>query len=92
MANEKFIIATNENQFQINVRNILNTSGYFFLDNCLESTSLMRMIRSYEPDFVVVDGNLLGRDMNQVIETVDDEQLCFIIVVGETDEVSGLSK
>jgi response regulator NasT len=83
MANEKFIVTTSDNQFQINIRNLLCPAGYFFLINCNDAVSLMRMVRTYSPDFVVIDVNSIDRELNRVIETMDDEMLCSIILVGD---------
>lgn len=83
MAGEKYIVATAENPVQIAVRNILNPSGYIFLGNCNDSISLLRLVRSYQPDFVVVDVNIQVRDLRNTIETIDDEVLCACIVIGE---------
>lgn len=83
MAGEKYLIATAENPFQISIRNILNPLGYIFLNNCSDLISLLRLIRSCHPDFVIIDMNIKIREMTNIIETIDDEMLCSIIAVGE---------
>lgn len=83
MAGEKYIVATAENPVQISVRNILNPNGYIFLSNCNDSISLMRLIRSYSPDFIVVDLNLQLSELRRTIETVEDEMLCACILIGD---------
>lgn len=82
MANEKFIVTTNENQFQINIRNLLSPSGYLFLINCNDAVSLMRMIRTYGPDFVIIDSKCINGELNRAIETIDEELLCPVIIIG----------
>ena len=83
MAGEKYIVAA-ENSLQIAVRNILNPSGYFFLGNCYDAISLIRMVRSHQPDFIVVDGAIRQGDTVNVLETIDDEMLCACILIGES--------
>lgn len=83
MAGEKYIVATLENSIQIAVRNILNPVGYTFLGNCSDSVSLMRLIRSYQPDLVVVDTSLPIRELKSVVDTIDEEMLCACILIGE---------
>mgnify|MGYP001111599731 CR=1 FL=1 len=83
MAGEKYVVAASDNPLQIAVRNILNPSGYIFLGNCGDSVSLLRLIRSYHPDFVVVDLNMQIRELRNTIETIDDEMLCACIAVGD---------
>lgn len=87
MAGEKYIVATAENPFQIAVRNILNPIGYIFLGNCNDSISLMRLIRSYHPDFIVVDLGMQIRELRNTIDTVDDEMLCACIAVGDYKDI-----
>ncbi|MCR4434693.1 MAG: ANTAR domain-containing protein [Clostridiales bacterium] len=87
MAGEKYVVATAENPLQITIRNMLNPYGYMFLGNCYDSLSLMKLIRSCNPDFVVVDLGLQLRELRQTIETVDDEMLCACIVIGDYKDV-----
>lgn len=88
MAGEKYIVAAIENPLQIAVRNILNPSGFVFLGNCSDAVLLMRLIRSYQPDFTVVDMNLQHGELRNVLETVDDEMLCACILLGEYRDTS----
>ena len=87
MAGEKYIVATSENPFHIAVRNVLNPCGYMFLGNCSDSVSLLRLIRSYNPEFIVVDLAMQWRELKQTIDTVDDEMLCACILVGDYKDV-----
>jgi len=82
MAGEKYVVATAENSFQIAVRNVLNPCGYSFLGTCSDSVSLIRLIRSYSPDFIVVDFDMNVRELRLTLETVDDEMLCTCIIIG----------
>lgn len=83
MAGEKYIVATAENSVHISVRNILSPCGYIFQGNCSDGVSLLRLIRSLEPDFVIVDLNLSRRDLRSTIETIDDELSCSCILIGD---------
>jgi len=83
VAGEKYIVAAIENPLQITVRNILNPSGFIFLGNCNDAISLMRLIRSSHPDFVVADTGLQPGELRNVLETVDDEMLCACVLIGD---------
>lgn len=83
MAGEKFIVAAADNQTQIAVRNILSPSGYVFMGNCSDSISLLRLVKSFNPDFVVADLALQLRELRTTIETIDDEMLCACVVFGQ---------
>lgn len=87
MAGEKYLVATTENPFHIAVRNVLNPCGYMFLGNCSDSISLMRLIRSYSPEFVVVDLGMQWRELKHTIETIDEEMLCFCILIGDYKDI-----
>ncbi len=86
MAGEKYIVAAVENPLQIAVRNILNPEGYFFLGNCSDAVSLIRLIRSYHPDFIVVDLSMQLRELRNVLETLEDEMLCACILIGDYND------
>lgn len=83
MAGEKYIVAASDNPSQIAVRNILNPAGYVFLGNCGDPLSLMRLIRTYHPDFAVIDAGLKMNDIRNTVETIDEEMLCACILIGE---------
>lgn len=91
MAGEKYIVAASENPAQISVRNILNPNGFVFLGNCSDSISLMRLVRSYQPDFIVVDISVHGAELRNVLETIDDEMLCACVILGEYRDTSIIS-
>lgn len=83
MAGEKYIVAAAENPLQIAVRNILNPNGFIFLGNCSDAISLMRLIRSHLPDFIVADMGLHSIELKNILETVDDEMLCACVLIGD---------
>ena len=83
MAGEKYVVAAAENPLQIAVRNILNPLGYIFLGNCSDAISLMRLIRSTQPDFVVVDMGMQAGELRHTLEVVDDEMLCACVLTGD---------
>ncbi|HEX2946360.1 MAG TPA: ANTAR domain-containing protein [Clostridia bacterium] len=86
MTGGKYIIATKDNAVQIAVRNILNPNGYIFLEHCRDAVALMRLIRSFHPEFVVVDTAMQLGELRGTLETVDDEMLCAIILLGDYDD------
>lgn len=90
MSGEKYIVAATENPFQIAVRNILNPAGFTFLGNCNDAVSLMRLVRSIHPEFIVVDLGLQHGEVRNVLETIDDEMLCAIVLMGDYNDAGVL--
>lgn len=90
MAGEKYVVAAADNPTQISVRNILNPCGYVFLGNCSDPVTLLRMVRSYNPDFVVADTAMNLREIKTTIETIDDEMLCACVVIGQYKDMEVL--
>lgn len=88
MAGEKYIVAASENPVQISVRNILNPGGYNFLGNCGDAVSLIRLVRSYHPDFIVVDMGAQLAEYKKILDTIDDEMLCACIILGDYNSAS----
>jgi response regulator NasT len=88
MAGEKYVVATAENPMQITIRNLLNPAGYTFLGNCGDAVSLLRLVRSYHPDFIVVDPGMHIADYRKILDTIDDEMLCSCIVLGDFNSAS----
>lgn len=80
---ESYLVVTAENSVQIAIRNMLNPYGFMFLEHCREATYLMRMVRSYQPDFIVADLNLQPRELKRAIETIDEELICTCVLIGD---------
>ncbi len=91
MAGEKYVVATLDNPSQINIRNMLNPAGYTFLGNCFDPVSLLRMVRSYNPDFIIVDLAMQGRELQSTLETIDEEMLCACVTIGDYKEIDSIS-
>ena len=87
MGGGKYIIASAENPTQVKLRNILNPSGYMFIGNVSEPVALIRIIRSYQPDFVVIDFNMQLGELRSTILTIDSEMLCACIIIGQESDV-----
>ncbi len=90
MSGEKYIVAAAENPLQISIRNMLNPSGYTYLANCNDGVTLLRLVRSFNPDFIVVDMGLFTAELINTLETIDDEMLCACIILGDSS-VSSVS-
>lgn len=82
MTGGNYIVASTERSVQIAIRNILNPNGYVFLDCCSGAATLLRLVRSYHPEFIVVDAELQISEIRNTLEMIDDEVLCAIIVLG----------
>lgn len=83
MASEKYIVAASENPVQISVRNILNPSGYICLGTCTDAISLIRLVRSVHPDFIIVDLGMRMSELRSTLDTIDDEMLCACVLTGD---------
>lgn len=86
MTGGNYIVASTENSLQITIRNILNPNGYVFLDRCSDAATLLRLVRTYHPDFIVVDAEMQVSEIRNALETVDGEVLCAIIVLGNYND------
>jgi len=91
MAGEKYVVATMDNPTQITIRNILNPRGYTFLGNCSDAISLLRLIRSYQPDFIIADVNLQMRELRSTLNTIDEEMLCACVMIGNYSDLELMS-
>lgn len=86
MTGGKYIIAAKDNAVQIAVRNILNPNGYVFLEHCRDAITLLRLVRSFHPELIVVDTAMQLGELRSTLETVDDEMLCAIILLGDYND------
>jgi hypothetical protein len=78
---EKYLIMSKENSFQIQIRNTLGPLGYQFLHSCTDVNALTKLIRSYEPSFVIVDGSIHKTDFTAIVNKLDECYLCPFIII-----------
>lgn len=83
MAGEKYIVAAADNSVQITVRNILNPEGYIFMEKCSDAVSLLRLVRSLHPDFIVADIGMQQTEARHALEIIGSEMLCAGILLGK---------
>ena len=86
MTGGKYIVATKDNGIQIAIRNILNPGGYFYLEHCGDAGTLLRLVRSYHPELIVVDAAMLPGELRSTLETIDSEILCAILLLGDYND------
>jgi len=91
MAGEKYIVAALDNSVQIAIRNILNPNGFVFQERCSDPVVLLRLIRSYSPDFVIIDSGMQVSEVRSTLEAVDEQMLCAVIMLGEYKDSAILS-
>lgn len=91
MAGEKYIVAALDHSVQIAVRNILNPMGYVFQERCSDPVALLRLTRSYHPDFIIVDSGMQVSEVRSTLEAVDEQMLCAVIILGEYKDPAILS-
>jgi len=79
----KFVLSGNDKKVILQIKNILTTNGYIYLGYSNQPYNLLRVIRNYLPDIVVIDiGNRLG-EYKPILRIIDDDLLCLCILIIE---------
>lgn len=90
----KFVVAVEEKQDLLLIKNTLVTNGHIFVGPTMESHNLLRHVRSCQPDLVIVEVNNISK-IEQTLEAIEENLLaaCVLIVNRKDDAISNyLSK
>ena len=89
MEHAKFIVSGEDKKVLAGIKNILCQSGHIFLGYSKEPVNIIRHIRSYMPDLVIIEVRNRFRSLKQILEIVDEEMLaaCILLLDSRSDEV-----
>lgn len=64
------------------------TSGYDVLDILRDGYDLLRRVRTYEPDIIILDYQLLNITGLEVARTLIEDDICPVILLGNESELA----
>jgi len=85
----KFIVSGEDKKTLTAVKNMLTQSGHVFIGYSKEPFNLLRHVRSYAPELIIIDYSNNFTELRQILEIIDEELLaaCIILLDVRNDEV-----
>lgn len=85
----KFILSGEDKKLLFEIKNTLSQCGYVFLGYCQNPFNLLRHVRSYQPDLLIIEVCNKFGSLKPVLEVIDEEMLsaCILILDSRSDEI-----
>ncbi|MDQ2087113.1 ANTAR domain-containing protein [Herbivorax sp. ANBcel31] len=83
MGYEKFVLAGGDKSALISVKNALTATGYTYIGYTKELSNVLRLIRKYTPNLIIIDIKRNFRKLRETLNIIDEELLCGCILILE---------
>lgn len=85
----KFIVSGEDKKLLGSIKNVLVQSGHIFVGYSREPVKLLRYIRIYNPELVVLEVSGQFSELSGVLEVIDEELLsaCVLLLESRNEEV-----
>lgn len=85
----RFLLCGEDKKTLATIKNTLVANNHIYIGYTKEMNSILRHIRSYSPDLIIIDVQNKFRELKQVLEVIDEEILaaCVLILESRNDEV-----
>lgn len=92
MSEQRVIIIENDATWRRNIKAILAKMGYWVIGEAEDGQSGLKMIRSRQPDLVIIEAFLPGLDGYEVAQIVNEDKLAPVILVSSSTKQNIIEK
>lgn len=92
MSEQRVIIIENDATWRRNIKAILSKMGYWVIGEAEDGQSGLQMIRSRQPDLVIIEAFLPGLDGYEVAQIVNEDKLAPVILVSSSTKQNIIEK
>lgn len=92
MNGTRIVIADSDNSFRKNLKGILTRSGYTVAGEAEDGLSALKLVRSREPELVILDSKLPVKDGLEVAKIIEDDKLAPVLLLAHYSQQELLTK
>lgn len=81
MAEQRIVLVDSDDGFRKNIKSILTKIGYWVVGEARDGMSALKMVRSREPDLLVIEADLPGMDGLEVARILHEDKLAPVVVI-----------
>lgn len=81
MAESRIILVDSDAAWRKNIKAILTRAGYWVVGEAADGLSALKMVRSRQPDLLVISAELPGMDGLEVARIVHEDKLAPVVVL-----------
>jgi len=84
MSEYRIVLADADTTWSKNIKAMLNKSGYWVVGEAGDGVNALKMIRSRQPDLLIIDASLPGMDGLQIARIAHEDKLAPVVVTAST--------
>ena len=84
MAEQRIVLVDNDQTEKKNIKRMLTKLGYYVIGETGDGLNALKMIRTRQPDLVIMDAGILGLDSLEVARIINEDKLAPVILFAST--------
>ena len=86
MGEQRIVLAAKDAAWRNNIKSIVNRSGYYVVGEAGDGLTALKMIRSRQPELVIIEPLLPGMDGLEVARIVHEDKLAPVVLICTTSQ------
>lgn len=92
MGEQRVIVIENDATWRKNIKTILAKMGYWVIGEAEDGQSGLKMVRSRQPDLVIIEAFLPGLDGYEVAQIINEDKLAPVIMISSSTKQNIIEK
>lgn len=92
MAEQRIVLVDNDSSWRKNLKSMLTKLGYWVVGETGDGLNALKMVRSRQPELVIIDAGVSGMDGFEVAKIIHEDKLAPVIVLTSTHSQAMVEK
>jgi len=92
LAENRLVVADNDRIWRKNIKTLLTKLGYLVIGEADDGLSALKLVRSRQPDLLIIAAEVAGMDGLEVARIVHEDKLAPVIVIANSQNPQLLEK
>jgi len=92
MAEQRIVLVDSDSGWRKNLKSILTKLGYWVVGETGDGLNALKMIRSRQPELVIIDSAVAGMDGFEVAKIIHEDKLAPVIVLTSSHSQANIEK
>ncbi|MHB8919371.1 MAG: ANTAR domain-containing response regulator [Desulfocucumaceae bacterium] len=81
MAEQRIVLVENDSNWRKNLKSMLTKLGYWVVGETGDGLNALKMVRSRQPELVIIDAGIPGMDGFEVAKIIHEDKLAPVIIL-----------
>ena len=92
MAEQRIVLVDNDSNWRKNLKSMLTKLGYWVVGETGDGLNALKMVRSRQPELVIIDAGISGMDGFEVAKIIHEDKLAPVIILTSTHSQAMVEK